>query len=251
MTGLAVAELPDRRTTPLRLAEAALASGLGGLSGWLIGLVFGFEMWSASIAGVNGLLSGLFGIYEWRTRRGWLAILLDSTWGLVGTTQALALHVANVFVPRSDYLEAQSYRRNRHVYDRGVRLRGAFALAGGNVISNGGGHVGLVGHSPASDRRRRFVTAHEELHIWQSRIFGPLFQATYLIWMVAGAVAGIIISPFAKGSILSVVETVAYYNNPFEYWAYRRDEHWPPNGADDQIAWGARRRSSTQNHRPH
>ena len=31
--------------------------------------------------------------------------------------------------------------------------------------------------------------------------------------------------------------TLAYYNNPFEYWAYRRDRYWPPAGADQSLAW--------------
>ncbi len=234
----------------MRLAETGLTAAFGGAAGWIAGSAIGLENWLGLLGALNGLVSGFFGIYDWRRWQGWLAALLDSTWGVVGTTQALLLHAVNVFVPRSDYLESESYRRNRHVYDRGVRLRGTFALAGGNVISNGGGHVGLRGASPASDRRRRFVTAHEELHVWQSRTLGPLFQLIYAVWLVSGAVIGLVVWPFAKGSLRSSIETVAYYNNPFEYWAYRRDGYWPPGGANAQLAWGARQRSRSKVDRP-
>ena len=48
----------------------------------------------------------------------------------------------------------------------------------GNVISNAGRNGAGINLSLISD--------HEELHIWQSRIFGPLFQVTYIVWAVGG-----------------------------------------------------------------
>ncbi len=38
--------------------------------------------------------------------------------------------------------------------------------------------------------------------------------------------------PFGK-----VVESCAYYLNPFEWWAYSRDDHWPPKGLLAGIGW--------------
>ena len=34
-----------------------------------------------------------------------------------------------------------------------------------------------------------------------------------------------------------VVETYAYYLNPLEWWAYSRDDHWPPSGKIAGIGW--------------
>jgi hypothetical protein len=34
-----------------------------------------------------------------------------------------------------------------------------------------------------------------------------------------------------------VVETCAYYLNPFEWWAYSRDGHWPPGNKVPDLGW--------------
>jgi hypothetical protein len=34
-----------------------------------------------------------------------------------------------------------------------------------------------------------------------------------------------------------LVETCAYYLNPFEWWAYSRDAHWPPAGKLAEVGW--------------
>ena len=35
----------------------------------------------------------------------------------------------------------------------------------------------------SDESRRRLVTDHEDVHIWQSRIMGPIFPIVYLGWM--------------------------------------------------------------------
>ena len=37
--------------------------------------------------------------------------------------------------------------------------------------------------------------------------------------------------------LFKIVESCAYYLNPFEWWAYSRDDHWPPNGIVDGLGW--------------
>jgi hypothetical protein len=32
-----------------------------------------------------------------------------------------------------------------------------------------------------------------------------------------------------------LVETAAYYDNPFEYWAYNKQGNWPPGGAKTPL----------------
>ncbi len=34
-----------------------------------------------------------------------------------------------------------------------------------------------------------------------------------------------------------VVESCAYYLDPFEWSAYRRDDHWPPSGKVHGLGW--------------
>lgn len=231
---------PERAPVMPRLGEAALVGIAAGVAGGLAATPIGLTAAGAALAGINGVVSGYLGIYDWRQWRGWVAAVLDSTWGLVGTTLGLALHVINLISPGADYSDELSRRRGRHVYAGGMALRGGFAMAMGNVISNAGGRVGLRGESELVQRRRQFVTDHEELHIWQSRWFGPLFQLIYGIWLVGGVLAGAIMWPVVRGRFFSAVETVAYYDNPFEYWAYRNDGYWPPRGIHPKLAWKPR-----------
>ena len=230
-----------------RTAEATAVGIVGAALGYGTGLVLqnigveGAAPVLGAVGGLNGLVSGGAQIYAWTTMRGRLAFVLDSSWAMVGTFTGMVLHAANVLVPGRDYVRELSRRQNRHVYAKGAALRGGFALSMGNVISNAAGTVGLRGESEAVARRRRFVTAHEELHIWQNRAFGPAFQALYLLWMAIGGVAGFLAWPFVGGGLGRSVETVAYYNNPFEYWAYRNDDYWPPRDIHPKLGWKGRR----------
>lgn len=197
----------------------------------------------AVAAGLNGLISGAAGIYAWRRPQGWMSFLLDSTWGLVGVSAGLLLHIANRFHPDPAYLAAMSRRSNRHVYEGGFSTRPGFALAMGNVVSSGGGASGLRGDSPAAVRRRRLVDVHEGTHLLQNRILGPLYPSAYLGWMAAAGAIGTVVGLVTdRKRLWRVVDTFAYYNNPFEYWAYRKDDYWPPRGAHSRYAWGKRAR---------
>ena len=35
----------------------------------------------------------------------------------------------------------------------------------------------------------------------------------------------------------SLVQTAAYYDNPWEVWAYRAQGNWPPAGANPKLLW--------------
>ena len=85
------------------------------------------------------------------------------------------------------------------------------------------------------------INHHETVHIFQERLFGPLFQVTYVVWAVGGFF-------YALGYMLinweddwkPLMETAMYYDNPFEYWAYNSQGFWPPSTAsnfDPSIAW--------------
>ena len=100
-----------------------------------------------------------------------------------------------------------------------------------------------------SARRQRLVTDHEDVHVWQGRWFGPLYPLLYGGWMVAGGRrrrrrlgrrAG------ATSRSAKVVETCAYYLNPFEWWAYSRDGHWPPAHKVAGLGWRTPVRAAAQ-----
>ena len=59
------------------------------------------------------------------------------------------------------------------------------ALTLGNVTSNG--NPTGRGLNPA------FLTRHEGLHVWQARIFGPLFPLVYAVWFAGGTLVGLLV----------------------------------------------------------
>ncbi|OFW63371.1 MAG: hypothetical protein A2135_01745 [Actinobacteria bacterium RBG_16_67_15] len=212
---------------------------LGAATGYSIGDIGGLAV-GAVMAGLNGGFGGLRGTYAWRTIKGWFAFVSDSSWGLLGTTLGVGLNVINSASKASGYREDFSRRQNRHVFERGACMKRGFAFTHGNVISNA-----ATGHETLTDERRDFIDRHEGLHVWQNRIFGPIYQAGYVGWFLLGALVAMIAKAFRRNTppLRRLVETAAYYDNPFEYWAYRRDDHWETNGAEPMLKWRSRPRS--------
>ena len=218
----------------IRPVGEAVAVALGGaLLGWEFGRllhpVVGFAM--AVVAGANGAIGGWRGVYGWRGTDGSLAFLLDSTWATPPVAVGLLTHVVALVSRRAGYEPSLSRRQHRHVYRRGARLKPGFALTVGNVISGAGNVDG--------PRRRKLITDHEGVHVWQARTFGPLYLPLYLAWSAGGALAGLVLwlrrgrrQPLGK-----VVESCSYYLNPFEWWAYSRQDYWPPAGKVADLGW--------------
>ena len=208
----------------LTALETGLTTAAGAWLGWNVAGIFG-----ALMGGMNGLVSGIHGIYDWTSVDGWFAFLSDSTWNLIGTTLGNVVHIINLF-GNSGYREDLSHRQNRHVYEGGFYLKNGFTFTQGNVISNAGQNGRGIDTS--------FIANHEELHVWQQRFFGPLFQLTYVVWAVGGFIAGTVVWFFHTDQDYgSVIETAVYYDNPFEYWAYKNDNNWPPSGANPVIRY--------------
>ena len=219
----------------MRGLEAAAVGAGSAVLGWLVGLPLDLAPAAAVVGGLNGIISGWRGIYGWRTPTGWIGFLLDSTWGLIGTAGSVLFHAVQAVMPSGKYRSDLSLRRGRHVYEGGYRLKSGFASAVGNVITNADGRSGLNG--AGGPRRRRLIDRHEMLHVWQQRGFGPLFPLLYAAWVVIAGSVGLVIGLTTRRPIGRSMLTLAYYNNPFEYWAYRRDRYWPPAGADQALAW--------------
>jgi hypothetical protein len=75
--------------------------------------------------------------------------------------------------------------------------------------------------------------------VWQARWFGPAYPVLYGAWLVGGAVAGGVVWATRRRQerLPRVIESCAYYLNPFEWWAYSRDDHWPPSGKLASLGW--------------
>jgi hypothetical protein len=214
-----------------RIAEAVSTAAAGASLGALAGWPFGVSIPLGVVGGINGAVCGWRGTYEWRSPVGFVGFVLDSTWAAGTTASALFAHLAALARGNPQYHDELSRRHNRHVYGRGFQPRKRFAITLGNVIAGAG--------DLTSERRRRLVTDHEDVHVWQARWFGPLYPVLYVGWALGAAAIGVVVwvvrrrgEPFTK-----VVESCAYYLNPFEWWAYSRDDHWPPKGLVAGIGW--------------
>jgi hypothetical protein len=162
-----------------------------------------------------------------------VAWLLDSTWALVTTLGALFAHAAAGLRRRPDFRVELSRRRNRHVYGRGLQTRRGFLLTVGNVVS---------GASSRGARTAAVVDRHEDVHVWQTRWFGPLFPLVYGAWLVGGSIVGLVVWVTRRRAgrvpgIGATIDAFAYYRNPFEWWAYSREGRWPPPRADRALVW--------------
>lgn len=206
------------------VATGAAGAVLGGAAGAPLGL----GVPGALVGGLNGIISGRRRIYDWHRPSGWAGFILDSTWGLVGTGAALGVHALQALRrDKGGYRADVSTRKGRHVYETGVTMRKGFAMSVGNVVTNLGAGQGRID----------LLERHEMLHVWQARLFGPLFPLLYGGWTVVGYLLGTLTALRTGKNLRRTADTFAYYNNPFEYAAYRRQGLWPPPGADPVYAW--------------
>jgi hypothetical protein len=208
-------------------ATTVAAAAFGGAAGSIVGV----PAVAAVLAGANGAISGWRRTYDWSCSTGLVAFTLDSTWSLPMTSAGLVANAVGIVQRDAGYVPALSTRQNRHVYRRGFMPRRGFATTLGNVIG-GAGEV-------ERPRRRRLVTDHEDVHCWQARWLGPLYPAVYLGWTVLAGAIGMVIWAVRRRDerFTKVVESTAYYLNPLEWWAYSRDDHWPPSGKVADLGW--------------
>ncbi len=197
-------------------------------------------------------------------RRGVAAFVLDHTWALPTTIAGTVAMVASDVRHRAggddpDFIDALSRRSDRFVFRRGLVLRRGFALTVGTVVTGAGGADGEI-----TERRARLVTHHEDVHVWQARLLGPLYPILYASWFVGGALAAMA-TRLMRGTdtkLSDEVDQYAYYRNPFEWHAYTCDDNWPPASTDARGVWSKKfplrewipallRESSGNRARPH
>ena len=202
-----------------RVTEAAAVGAAGAALGAGAGALVGLAAPAAVVAATNGVVSGYRQIYDWQTQKGRLAFVLDSTWALATTSAGLVSQLIGR-VTKSRYDESLSRRSNRHVFEHGFVVRRNFAVTVGNVVSGAG--------DTTDERRRNLVIDHEDVHIWQSRMLGPLFPVMYLGWMVVMAPVAVVgwtrgrLSGDRSTSLWAAIDKCAYWQNPLERQAYLR-----------------------------
>ncbi len=66
----------------------------------------------------------------------------------------------------------------------------------------------------------------------------PTSSSTAAGWRVAPWPGTVVWATVRREQKLGkVIESCAYYVNPFEWWAYSRDDNWPPSGLVDRLGW--------------
>lgn len=192
--------------------------------------------WGMGVGAASGLLAGWQRIYQWKNWRGRWAFVADHTWALATTGAGAVMGTVNLLLG-ARIVESLTHRQNRLVFDRGFVLRSGYALSTGYVVSGAADRQGRM-----TERRRRLVTDHEDVHVWQARRWGPLYPVLYGLWFLGGSVVGLGKWRIdrARRSIMTHVDAAAYYSNPFEWRAYTEDDNWPPATADQTLVWSKR-----------
>jgi hypothetical protein len=194
------------------------------LKGNVIGIMIGLV--GVVVSGSNGVISGRRQIYQWRSPLGWLAFFADSTWAIMGTALTVLLLLLRPLSRTALYQREYSQRQNRLIYEDGFGLGGISQTFGSLaritprqlIPVEMGGSLEIF----------QAAIRHETLHIWQNRLFGPFLYGSYLLWLPLGAVLGCLFGIFVKQSLLLSMWDMAYYNNPWETWAWRC--YGPPKG---------------------
>ena len=207
----------------------AVAAALGGVVWGVLHPLLGVVM--AAVAGVNGVICGWRQVYPWHRWSGLVAFVLDSTWATVPVAGGLLAHLVAARSRTGRYEPSLSHRLGHHVYRGGLHLKKGFALTVGNVISSAG--------DVSRPRRRKLITDHEAVHVWQARWFGLCYLPLYGLWAGVGALGGVVLW-LRRGRdepLGMMIESCSYYTNPFEWWAYSRDDLWPPPGLVTGVGW--------------
>jgi len=181
-------------------------------------------LWIAAVAGsFTGMMDGLWGIHAWRGP-GVLSFLLDVTWGLAGSTNACLLHLVN-FAWAHHAIET---RTGAHRYERGMAFKPDYALTQGAVMSNLTDGFGVP------------LFHHERTHVWQNRIFGPLFPLSYLGWLILFGLIGGLVGLATGAGFGGGAEKWGYFNNPWEVWSYAVQSALGDTFRADQgrLIWG-------------
>jgi len=242
----------NAKTHTPRVLEAVFTGLIGALLGWAtiwlavtlvpffasfrgtgIGTVIGVA--GGVVGGSNGAVSGYKQIYQWRQFSGWLAFFADSTWAILGTAVTVIFLLFRPLSRTALYQRVYSHRQNRWIYEGGFGL-GPLSQTFGPLARMTPRQL-IPAEMGDPEAIFRAAIQHETLHIWQNRLFGPVLYVSYLLWIPLGIVMGCLLGFFVKQPLLLSIWDMAYYNNPWEAWAWRW--YGPPKGTHHggRLSW--------------
>lgn len=161
-------------------------------------------LWVAmSVGTFTGMMDGMWQTHSW-AGPGVVAFALDETWGLNGSTQGDLLHLVDF--SWGDHAVGET-RTDAHRYNNGFAVKPGFAFTQGAVMSSNGAAAGSA------------LFSHENTHVWQNRLFGPLFTLSYIAWLIVFLLPGLIVG-LVSGAVGKGIENLSYFNNPWEVWGY-------------------------------
>jgi hypothetical protein len=217
-----------------KVPQEAIAVGIAGaLLGGITGRIVGFPVLGTAIGALSGAVSGARHMYDWKSTRGIGAFVLDHTWALATTTASVVATGVNA-ATGAHIDESLTTRQNRMTFEKGLVMRRGFAVTFGYVVNGAADRDGNL-----SERRRKLVTHHEDQHVWQARMFGPIYPVVYAGWFAVGSIVATVkwLVAGRKTKLIDEVDATAYYRNPFEWHAYSSDDNWPPHGVDATKVW--------------
>jgi len=140
-----------------------------------------------------------------------LGYVLDVSWSLPNTAASLLVWLPACAIAGGNFVDPDenSQRSGTFVYSDNPRGGGYSATTVGTVIGGG-------------------WSSHEEMHVWQARIFGPAYLLVYLMSLLLNMLFRLVTGKTAE------LSKQAYYRICFEDWAYFAGE---TSGGD--INWGA------------
>ena len=177
-------------------------------------------LWIAiSVGSFTGMMDGMWQTHNW-VGLGAPAFILDETWGLAGTTNGDLLHIFN-FIP-GDHAVGET-RTDAHRYNKGFAVKPGFAFTQGAVMSSNDNDL------------TKPLFAHENTHVWQNRLVGPLYTLSYIGWMLLLLIPGLLAGLISKKGVNEGITDWSYFNNPWEAMGYDVGEG---HGASARTSFG-------------
>jgi hypothetical protein len=168
-----------------------------------------------------GLQAGILGIYALSDFKGWLELVVDATWSLPNTL--FGFIIGNIFYPFfADLSKSQSSNSGWIVY---MPAPGSSGFGSSVLQTLGTINIGGAGQ-------------HERMHLFQSRLFGPLYLLLFALNYIINFLIQVIWT-FTIGGLLWLLKQRSkayfrpsshsavqgffgwiYYATLFELWAY-------------------------------
>jgi hypothetical protein len=198
----APANRPNPKSKPKPQPTQSASQGNSTPTALIVGLVCG------AFGGLYGTIAFAVGIYG-LAPFSILGFILDVSWSLLNSVAALVWMLV-CLIAGSDSVDPDdnSKRSGTFVYATNPRGGGYGATTIGTTIAGG-------------------WCSHEETHVWQARIFGPLYMQVYIVSLLFNLLFRLL-----TGN-LDDISKQAYYRICFEDWAYAAGT---TSGAD--ISWG-------------